>query len=325
MDVLTTRLIPKNGLQILKDAGCMVTQYTEKRDLTSKELIYACKRYDALLSVGPNKIDEHFLTECRHLKAISLLSAGYDNVDVSAANQMGIAIGYTPGVLSAATSDIAFLLMLAVSRNAFYQHNTIAKGEWGFFEPTANLGIELYGKTLGIFGLGKIGFELAKKCRAAYQMKLIYHNRHSNEAVEKELGATLVTFDELLAKSDVLSVHAGLSAQTRGLFSKEIFEKMKSTAIFINTARGAIHNEEDLLAALQQGKIWGAGLDVTNPEPMSSNNPLLSLRNVCVLPHIGSATVETRNAMAVIAAKNIIAGLRGEQMPHVVNPEVYRR
>lgn len=323
MKIFITRSIPAIGLKLFKDAGYSVTQHTEKRELTQEELIAACKQHDALLSVGPNKLDAFFLQECQHLKSISLLSVGYDNVDVAAANKLKIPIGNTPGVLSGATADIAFLLMLTVSRNAFYLHNTIAKGDWDFFEPTANLGIELNGKTLGIFGLGRIGLELAKKCVAAYNMKIIYHNRNRNEAAEKEVSATLVSFEELLQQSDVLSVHTNLSPETKGLFDKNAFSKMKSSAIFINTARGAIHNEQHLTEALQQHTIWGAGLDVTNPEPMAKDNILLTLPNVSILPHIGSATVETRDAMTELAVQNIIAGLQGRQMKHVINPEVY--
>lgn len=323
MNVFITRKIPEAGLKLLQEAGHVVTEHIIKQELTTKELISTCKKHDALLSVGPNKIDKQFLQECRNLKAISLLSAGYDNVDIKAATRLKIAIGHTPEVLNNATSDIALLLMLAVSRNAFYMHKTIAKGEWGFFDPTADLGTELYGKTLGVFGLGKIGFEMAKKCKAVYDMKVIYHNRSRNEDAEKDLGASLVSFDELLQKSDVLTVHANLSAETRGIFDKKAFNGMKPSAIFINTARGGIHNERDLTEALQNEFIWGAGLDVTNPEPMDKDNPLLSMPNVCVLPHIGSATMETRAAMAERAAQNIIAGLNGEPMPYAANPEVY--
>lgn len=323
MNVFITRKIPDTGLNLLQEAGYEITQHTKKQELTGEELVNACKKHDALLSVGPNKLDRRFLLECRHLKAISLLSAGYDNVDIKAATQLKIPIGHTPEILNNATSDIAFLLILAVSRNAFYMHNSIAKGKWNFFEPTANLGMELYGKTLGVFGLGKIGFELAKKCTAVYDMKVIYHNRSRNEHAERTLNARPVSFDDLLQKSDVLSVHANLSPQTRKIFDKKAFGSMKRSAIFINTARGAIHNENDLIEALQKKVLWGAGLDVTNPEPMEKNNPLLSMPNVCVLPHIGSATIEARSAMSSRAAHNIVAGLKGERMPYVANPEAY--
>ncbi|RPE14181.1 D-glycerate dehydrogenase [Chitinophaga lutea] len=319
MKAFITRQIPEVGLQLLRAAGITVTAHTEKRELSREELTNACLQHDALLSVGGgNKIDAEFLNTCRHLKVVSLMAVGYDNVDVDAAKQLNIPIGHTPGVLSNATADTAFLLMLAVSRKAFYLHNTIARGEWGFFEPTKNLGMELNGRTLGIFGLGKIGATLARKCRGAYDMPVIYHNRGRNEAAERELGAEWVPFDELLHRSDVLSLHAALTPETKGLFDENAFAKMKPSSIFINTARGGMHNELHLLKALQEGRIWGAGLDVTNPEPMDPDHPLLQMPNVAVLPHIGSATVEARNGMAVIAAQNLIAGLKGEPLPHAV-------
>jgi glyoxylate reductase len=322
MKVFITRIISEAGLKLLRDAGIDIIEWRKKRPLSKEELIAACQGVDALLSVG-SKVDRDFLESCKHLKVIALHSVGYDHVDVPVATALGIPVGNTPGVLSAATADTAFLLMLATSRKAFYLHKSIAKGNWSFFEPTANLGIELRGKTLGVFGLGKIGLEMARCCKHAYGMKILYHNRSTNPDAEAELGASMVDFDELLAQSDVLSVHTALTPETEGVFNALVFAKMKPTAIFINTARGGIHHEADLIQALEAGTIWGAGLDVTNPEPMKTDNPLLEMPNVCVLPHIGSATVETRNAMAVLAAKNIIAGLKGEKLPHLVNPEVY--
>lgn len=322
MKVYVTRVIPEVGIKMLQDAGLMVDVWTEKRNLTEQELIERCKESDALLSAGSNNIGREFLNECRHLKVISLYSVGYDRVDVAEASRLKIPIGNTPDVLSAATADVAFLLMLAVSRKAFYMHKKILSGEWGFYDPTVNLGMELKGKTLGIWGLGKIGSEMARRCIGAYNMKVVYCNRHNNTEAEKEFNAVKVSFDELLEQSDVLSVHTALTSETKGKFDKSAFAKMKNTAIFINTARGGIHNEEDLIEALQNGTIWGAGLDVTNPEPMHADNPLLNMPNVAVLPHIGSATKEARDGMAIIAAKNVIAGLQGKPLPHQVNQEI---
>ena len=323
MKVYVTRVIPEIGIQMMKNAGIIVSQWTEKRELTQEELIARCKESDGLLSAGSHEINNEFLNACRHLKVISLLSVGYDRVDVAEADRLKIPIGNTPDVLSGATADISFLLMLAVSRKAFYLHKKIINGQWGFYEPTIDLGMELQGRTLGIWGLGKIGLEMARRCVGAYKMKVIYCNRHNNIEAEKELNAVKVSFDELLEQSDVLSIHTALTDETKGKFNRDAFDKMKNTAIFINSARGAIHNEEDLAEALKSGSIWGAGLDVTNPEPMHADNPLLNMPNVAVLPHIGSATTEARDAMAVIAAKNIIAGLQGKRLPHAVNPEIY--
>lgn len=323
MKVFVTRNIAPEAVQLMEEAGVAVTQWQERRELEPEELIGHCMHYDALLVAGKSKIDRQFLQVCHHLKVIALHSVGYDNVDVDAASEYGIPIGNTPGVLSAATAETAFLLMMAVSRKAFYMHRRIINGEWGFNAPMDNLGISLQGKTLGIFGLGKIGMELARKSIAVYDMKVIYHNRHHNEEAEAKYDAEYVSFEELLQRSDVLSVHAALTPETKERFNMDAFRQMKSTAIFINAARGGIHNEQHLISALNSGIIWGAGLDVTNPEPMLPDNPLLTMPTVAVLPHIGSATVETRTAMALIAARNVVAGLHSEPLPHAVNPEVY--
>ena len=324
MKVFITKQIPEIGIKLLQEAGYAITIYPPSDTPIAQELlIQECQHHDALLVAGFAKIDEHFFEECPNIKVVSLFSVGYDSVDIDAATRHKIPVGNTPDVLSKATADIAFLLVLAVSRKAFYNYKKILDGGWTQFEPTADLGIDLHGKTIGIFGLGKIGFEMAKKCKAAFAMNVIYHNRNRNEKAEDELGAKLVSFDELLSQSDVISLHANLTPQTKGIFNKETFAKMKPAAIFINTGRGNMHNEDDLKEALQKGIIWGAGLDVTHPEPMDKNNPLLLMPNVCVLPHIGSATKETRDAMATLAANNVIAGLKGERLPTIVNKEVY--
>ena len=318
MKVFISGNIASVGIKELEENNISITQWKENRQITSEELIEACQGQDGLISVGPNKINAEFLKACSHLKVIALHSVGYDQVDVAAAKKLNIPIGNTPGVLSGATADTAFLLMLAVSRKAFFSHKKIIKGEWKNYEPSPELGIEVNGKTLGVFGLGKIGLEMAKKCKAAYQMEVIYHNRSRNEEAEKEIGAKYVSFEELLAQSDVLSIHTALTSETKGKFTLDVFNQMKPNSIFINTARGAIHNEKDLIRALEEKIIWGAGLDVTNPEPMDKDNPLLSMESVAVLPHIGSATEETRAAMAQIIVKNVLAGLKGENLPFEV-------
>lgn len=325
MKVFISRDIPAQGIELLRAEGFEVTVWQVDRPMTQPELIENAKQNDALLCVFSDKIDKVFLNECRHLKVIAQLAVGYDNIDIAEATRLRIPIGNTPDVLSEATADVAFLLMLAASRKAFHLHKTITRGEWTFFRPKANLGIELKNKTLGIFGLGRIGTEMAKRCKGAYQMDVIYCNRSRNFVAEELLQTRKVEFDELLTQSDVLSVHCSLNETTNGLFDKTVFHKMKRTAIFINTARGLIHNEKDLIDALNERVIWGAGLDVTNPEPMRSNNPLLSMESVAVLPHIGSATIEARNAMACLSAENIIHGLHSAKLPYIVNPEIYSR
>ncbi len=323
MKVFITNIIPEAGLKLLHDAGIEIEEWKERRNLTPGELIEKSKKSDAIIIAGYSVIDAHFLNACKHLKVISLHSVGFDRVDIAEATKLKIPVGNTPGVVSAATADTAFLLMLAVSRKAFYQYRRIVNGDWNFFEPTANLGIEPYGKTLGIYGLGNIGFEMAKRCVGAYNMKVLYHNRNHNEHAERALNAKMVSFEELLKTSDIISAHTILSDETINKFDRSAFVLMKSSSIFINTARGAIHNENDLIEALQNGTIWGAGLDVTNPEPMAPDNVLLTMPNVAVLPHIGTATIKTRDAMATIAAQNVVAALNGQRIPYPVDPEVY--
>jgi glyoxylate reductase len=325
MKVFVSRDIPAQGIDLLRAEGFEVTVWQVDRPLTQPELIENAKQHDALLCMFSDKIDKVFLNECKHLKVIAQFAVGYDNIDVPEATRLRIPIGNTPDVLSEATADVAFLLMLAASRKAFHLHKTIARGEWTFFRPKANLGMELKNKTLGIFGLGRIGVEMAKRCKGAYQMNVMYCNRSRNPVAEELLLAHKVEFDELLAQSDVVSVHCSLNEATKEIFDKTAFHKMKRSAIFINSARGSIHNEKDLIDALNERVIWGAGLDVTNPEPMKPTNPLLSMENVAVLPHIGSATIEARNAMARLSAENIIHGLRGVRLPNIVNPEIYNR
>jgi glyoxylate reductase len=285
------------------------------------ELINEGKQVDAMLTQLTDRIDANFFDQCRHLEIISQFSVGYDNINIPEATRLGIPVGYAPGAMSDATADVAFGLMIAASRKMFYMHKAIEKGEWKDFNPNANLGIELKNKTLGIFGLGRIGFEMGIRCRGAYNMNIIYNNRNPNKEAEEILNAGFVSFEELLANSDVLSVHCALTNETRGIFNQSAFSQMKRGSIFINTARGGVHNEIDLIDALTRGIIWGAGLDVTNPEPMKSDNPLLSMANVAVLPHIGSATVEARGQMARLAALNIVEFYKSGTVPNIINPE----
>jgi len=321
--VLITRIIPSNAHKMLTQAGYEVSVWEGSGPMTQVQLIERAKEVNALISLGADKLDKFFFSECSHLEVIAQFAVGYDNIDVEEATRRKIPVSNTPDVLSDATADVAFGLMIAVSRKMFYLHKTIEHGEWKQFEPLKNLGIELSGKTLGIFGMGRIGMVMAQRCRGAFNMNILYHNRTRNAEAEDRYDARYVSFEELLQQSDVLSVHSVLSDETRGLFNKTIFSKMKKSAIFINTSRGSVHIEEDLIKALQTETIWGAGLDVTNPEPMHANNPLLQMPNVAVLPHIGSATAEARNGMARLAAENIIEFYKTGNMVTCVNNSVF--
>lgn len=323
--VLITRDLPVIGPDMLIKEGFSVTAWSKERPMTNEELTSEAKKHDVILCVSADNIGTDFINACSHLKMISQFAVGYDNIDVALATTLGIPIGYAPGAMNEATADIAFGLMIAVARKFFYMHKGILKGEWTYFKPNANLGIELNGKTLGIFGMGRIGMAMARRCKGAYNMNILYCNRNRNEEAEKSYGAQHVNFDELLEQSDVISVHSVLSKETKEIFNKDAFDRMKSTSIFINTARGGIHNETDLIDALNNKIILGAGLDVTNPEPMRPDNPLLAMENVCVLPHIGSATIEARNEMSRMAAENIIQYFKNNIVPNIVNPEVMKR
>lgn len=320
--IFVSSVLPAIGIDMLRAADFQLMTWDDPTPVPQNILIEKAKECNALLCTLTAKIDTHFLQECKHLEIISQFGVGYDNINIAEATKLGIPVGNTPGVLTDATADIAFGLMIAASRKMFFMHKKIEKGGWKHFTPVSNLGIELKHKTLGVFGLGRIGIEMAKRCKGAYEMQVIYHNRNRNTEAEKLLDATYVSFDELLAKSDVLSVHSVFSAETKGAFDKIAFNKMKTTSIFINTSRGGVHNEEDLIEALQTGKIWGAGLDVTNPEPMDKNNPLVNMENAAVLPHIGSATIEARNGMGRLSAENIIEFYSNGRIPNFVNPEV---
>lgn len=318
--ILLTRQYPTLAKNLLTDAGFDVTAWPELRPMTPEELVTESKKVDAILCTITDKITPEFLQQCSHLKVLAQFGVGYDNINVPEATKYGIAVGNTPGVLTDATADTAFALLLSVSRKTLHHHKKILAGQWKSFEPNKSLGIELKGKTLGILGLGRIGAEFARRCKGAYNMNILYHNRTNNAQAEKELGARLVSFDELLRESDIVSAHCALTAETKGIFNKEAFAKMKRTAIFINTARGPVHNEDDLREAIESKKIWGAGLDVTNPEPMNADNPLLSMENVAIFPHIGSATEEARNGMARLAAENLIGFFKTGIVPNLVNP-----
>lgn len=323
--VLVSRIFPEIGSKMLKDAGFSVTAWDIDRPMTQKELIEKAKDHDALYCSLTDNIDKRFLNECSHLEIISQFAVGYDNIDISEATRLGIPIGNTPDAMNEATADIAFGLMIASSRKMFYLHKSIINGGWSHFKPTGNLGMELKNKTLGIFGLGRIGMEMAKRCKGAYNMKIIYHNRKPNHKSEQELNAKYVDFKSLLSQSDILSVHCSLNNQTKEIFNKTAFSRMKPTSIFINTARGLIHHETDLIEALKNRMIWGAGLDVTNPEPMLPDNPLLQMENVTIVPHIGSATIEARNEMARLAACNIINFYNHTGKLNIVNPETLKK
>jgi glyoxylate reductase len=322
--VFVTRVIPSPGLdRILHAADTEVWHdplpppYEALRERASK-----C---EGLLSLLTDRIDAALLDACPQLRVVSNYAVGFNNVDVEAATARGVAVGNTPGVLTEATADLAFALLIAAARRVVEGHGYAASGRWRTWEPLGHIGQDLEGRTLGVVGLGRIGQALAKRCRGGWGMQVLYNDLHRNEQAERELGARRVDLPELLAESDFVSVHANLTPATRHMFDAAAFRRMKRTAVFVNTARGPFVDEKALYEALRDGVIFAAGLDVTDPEPPAPDNPLLTLPNCVVAPHIASATVKTRNSMAEIAADNLLAGLEGRALRHWVNPEVAGR
>jgi len=325
MKVFATKVIPDIAKTLLSANNIQVDEWEKEVPISKEELIQTLTNghYAGLFVVGV-KIDAEIIRAIQNnIKVISLLSVGFDNIDLQAATKAGIPVSNTPDVLNNATAETAFLLMQNVARKAFYNYKRILEGKWSNESFTTNLGIDLQGKTIGIFGLGKIGFVMAELCKAAFNMEVIYHNRSRNEKADKTLHAQFVSFNELLDRSDVLSLHCALTPQTTRIFNAAAFKKMKKSAILINTARGKVIDEPALINALQEKEIWGAGLDVTDPEPMQPANPLLQMPNVAVLPHIGSATVGTRNKMGQLAAENMLLGLTDQRLKTIINKELY--
>ena len=272
------------------------------------DLLERTAEADGLLSQLTDPVDAELLEAAPRLKAIANYAVGYDNVDVAAATERGIPVGNTPDVLTETTAELAFALMLAVARRIVEADRYVREGRWGPWRPDLLLGRDLHGSTLGIVGFGRIGQAVARRAEG-FGMTVIHG----------------IPLEELLERSDFVSIHAPLTPETRGLIGAAELERMKPTAILVNTARGPMVDTDALAAALRDGKIAGAGLDVTDPEPLPADHPLLQAPNLVVAPHIGSASHRTRGAMADMAVDNLLAALAGERMPHCANPEVYGR
>jgi glyoxylate reductase len=322
--VFVTRRIPEAGLRQIRercDAEVWQGPLPPPDDVV-REKAAVC---DGLVALLTDRIDADLLGAAPRLKVVSNYAVGFNNIDVAAATAHGIAVGNTPGVLTDATADMAFGLLIAAARRLVEAHADAREGKWKTWEPLGYLGRDLAGRTLGVVGMGRIGTALARRCRGGWGMSILYHDVQSNPDAEREVQARRVDFDTLLGESDFVSVHTDLNERTRGMFGAEQFRRMKRTAVFVNTARGPLVDQRALYAALKDGTIFAAGLDVTDPEPPAPDDPLLRLPNLVVAPHIASATVGTRDAMADICARNLIAGLTGQPLPAWVNPEVASR
>jgi glyoxylate reductase len=284
-------------------------------------LLQKARDADGLLTMLTEKIDANLMEKSPRLKIVSNMAVGHDNIDVPAATRHNIRIGYTPGVLTETTADLIFALILAAARRIAEGDKYIRDGQWKTWGPMFLLGQDVHHATLGIIGLGRIGMEVAKRARG-FDMKILYYSRtRKTKREEKILGLEYVDqMPELLSRSDFVSVHVPLNQETRHLIGAKEFAAMKPTAIYINASRGPVTDQRALYEALKNGKIAYAGIDVTETEPIPMNDPLLTLNNIVITPHIGSASVLTRKKMALMATDNLLAGLRGEPLPNCVNP-----
>jgi lactate dehydrogenase-like 2-hydroxyacid dehydrogenase len=291
-----------------------------------EELLAHVRGVAGLLSLLTDRVDDELLDAAGpQLKVVANLAVGFDNIDVAACTRRGIPVGNTPGVLTETTADLAFILMMAAARRLKEGIDYVREDRWKTWGPLLLLGVDVHGATLGIVGFGRIGREMAKRARG-FSMRILYHDvARASVEDEEALGATFVPLDTLLADSDFVTLHVNLTPETRHLINAAALARMKSTAVLVNTSRGPVVDQAALYEALRDGGIFGAALDVTDPEPMRADDPLLTLPNCIVVPHIASATHATRGKMARIAADNILAGLRGDLLPACVNPEVYDR
>jgi glyoxylate reductase len=307
--VLVTREIPEAGLRLLEGFDVRVLfERPPERD----ELLEAVRGASGVLSTATEKMDAEVMDAAGGgLEVIANMAVGYDNIDVEAARERGIVVTNTPGVLDETTADVAILLVLAAARRLGEGERLLRAGEWEWWGPKQLRGFDVWGKRLGIVGLGRIGQAVARRGRG-FGMEIFYHNRSRKEEAEEELGARYLELDELLRESDFVSIHTPLTDETRHLIGERELGLMQETAVLVNTSRGSVVDEGSLADALEDKRIFAAGLDVYEEEP-KVHPKLLELENVVLAPHIGSATIETRDRMATLAAENLAAVLRGEE------------
>jgi glyoxylate reductase len=308
--VVVTRTVPGDAVQRLLAAGHSVETWPGELPPPRKDLARLLSTADAALTMVTDRIDAELLASSSHLKIIANMAVGYDNVNPAEAAAAGVWLTNTPGILAETTADMAFALLLDVARKVTWSDRDTRAGGWKSWSPTAFLGADVHGATLGIIGAGEIGSAVARRGRG-FAMRVLYTARGPKPALEDETGARRTSLDELLRESDFVSLHVPLNAETRGLLAAPQFALMKPTAILVNTARGTVIDQSALVAALRSGQIAGAGLDVTDPEPLPLAHELFTFPNVVIAPHIASASLATRSRMAALAAENIIAVLAG--------------
>lgn len=318
--VFITRRLPAS-LESL-EALASVEVWTERQPPPYAVLLDKIRAIDGLLCLLTDSIDRTLIEAGNQLRVISQMAVGYDNIDIATATAKRIPVGHTPDVLTDATADFAWALLMAAARRVVEADRFTRAQQWQTWEPDLLLGSNVAGATLGIVGLGRIGQAMARRARG-FDMRILYTNaERCDPALETRLQAEFVTFDELLQASDFVTIHTPLTPETHHLFSDRQFQQMQRSAILINTARGSIVDPGALYRALAQGQIAAAAIDVTEPEPIPAESPLLTLDNLIITPHIASASRQTREKMATMAIDNLIAGLQGRRLPYCVNPEV---
>ena len=322
MKIFVTRKIPKVGLELLKEKH-EIEIFPHDRIPKKEEIIQGLKGKDGLLCLLSDPIDEDVINSEIQLKMIASYAVGYDNIDVAAASKRKIPVSNTPGVLTNATSEMAWALLFSVARRIVEADKFTRAGKYYGWGPMLMLGQDVANKTLGIIGAGRIGAAVAEKSQG-FNMKVLYFSKHKNEKLDKKLNAKKVDLPTLLKQSDFVSIHVPLSDETFHLIGEKELKMMKENAVLVNTSRGPVIDEKTLVKALKNKWIFGAGLDVYENEP-DIYDELLELDNVILQPHSASATFDSRSKMAIIAAENMIAGLKGEIPPNCINPEIFTK
>ena len=321
--VFVSRVIPDDGLRPILEA-CDAEVWQDELPPPRDALLAAIAGCDGVLTLLTDKVDDAFLDAAGSgLKVVSNFAVGFDNIDVGACTARKVPVGNTPGVLTETTADLAWALLMAAARRLVEGDRYVRDGRWKTWGPMLLMGPDVHGATIGIVGFGRIGQAVARRAKG-FGMRIVYHDlQRVPKSVEAEFDATFMTLEGLLAESDFVSLHTVLSPETKGLINAERLGWMKPTAILVNTSRGPVVDSMALVDALKDGTIAAAALDVTDPEPLPAEHPLVGMDNCLVVPHIASASRATRGKMASMAAANLLAGVRGKRLPTPVNPEVY--
>ena len=320
--VFVTRQFFPEALEVLSDVA-ETEVWPNDEPPTPEQLLAKIESADGILTNIMDRVDAYVLQTAHRLKVVSQLGVGVDNIDVEEATRRGVLVGNTPGVLAKATADIAFGLLMSAARRISESDRWLRAGKWELqFHPMSWLGAEIHGATLGIIGLGQIGLEMARRA-SGFEMRVIYYSRTRKLELESELGLEYFAPSDLLSTADFVTLHIPLTLETRHFIGERELRLMKPTAILINAARGGVVDSQALYTALSEGWISGAALDVTDPEPILPDDPLLTLDNLVITPHIGSASIASRRRTCLLAARNVVAGIQGRRLEACANPEVY--